>query len=515
MKKRTGLYCLSVCLSVSALAQTDSLRIPSMEAVRRQNYWLEGENPVALSFNDFRSFSVAEAGYRRTDGNLGKVTEPVTMNVYSIGSESFQKLGTVSLFGKLGYTQTRKQEMNWNGMTGSHWQAVNLSDSIAGNQRAEQYQLASAFAVPLHSHWLMGAGIDYQVQLTAKDTDPRNKNQWMELQLTPGVVYQYAKYKLGASFLYKKSKEEVNYRNVGTHVTYPYFAAYPLGFFLTIPRGEESTWYYSSKEMGGALQLDFTTGTLQLFQQVSAGVINQDIVSNRILNRGEGETDVWHADYTGKLGWFRRQSKHEISLLAGFRQAKSYDNLQRQDMNGFWESYGRIARSEHQVANCALTYGFYRQRDVWNNHFSVLAGVRYHQEESMLLFYPIAYSQPIHRFAIHATVTRQWVLAGGLLDLSVGGEYGTGGGVLQKEKSLSGQAAPDIPFWQNRELLQQLFVYETAARWNLETSACYTRFIPSSQLAWVARVSGRYEQGGKSLPDENKCCISASVGLLF
>lgn len=337
----------------------------------------------------------------------------------------------------------------------------------------------------------------------------------MELQITPGVVYQYAKYKLGASFLYKKSKEEVDYQNVGMHVTYPYFAAYPLGFFKTIPRGEESTWYYAGKEMGGGLQLDFTADALQLFQQISAGIASQAVVSNRILNRGEGETDVWRADYTSKLGWIRRQDKHEISLVAAFRQAKSYDNLQRQNMNGFWESYGRVARSEHRGADCALTYGFYRQRDAWSNHFSVFAGVRYHQEESVLLFYPVVFSQPIHRFTIHATATRQWVLPGGLLDLSVGSEYGTGGGALQEEKSLSGQTVPDIPLWQNRELLQQLFAYETAVRLNLGTSVCYTRFIPASQFAWFIRVSGRYEQGDKSLSDQNKSGISASVGLLF
>lgn len=515
MKKRAGLACLSILLSVSVCAQTDSLRIPSVKAIYRQNLWLSGENPVALSFNGFRSFSIAEAGYGRTDGNLGKVTDPVATDAYSIGSESFQTLGKVALYGKLGYRQIRKQDINWNGMTGSGWQAVNLCDSVAGNQRSEQYQLASAFSVPLYSRWLVGGALDYQVQLTAKDTDPRNKNQWMELQLTPGVGYQNGKYRLGASFLYKRNKEEVDYIHAGSHATYPVFSAYPLGFIKTIPRGEGTAWYYYGEELGGALQLDFRTASLQLFQQISAGTGSQSIVSNRALNRSEGETDIWRAAYTGKLKWLCLQNRHEITIQAGFRQAKGYDNLQRQDATGFWQSYGRTARSEHQVADYALTYGFYKQRDIWNSFFSVLAGLKYHQEEATLLFYPVAYSQPIHRFTLCMEITRQWLLPDAQIDLSINGEYGTGGGVMQKEKSLGEQAAPDIPFFQNNELVWQTFAYGTTVRWSLSPSVRYTRFMRNTPLAYFFQLSGQYEQAGGMLADKRKSNLSASLGLLF
>lgn len=515
MKKRAGLGCLSFLLSVSVFAQTDSLRIPSVEAIYRQNFWLAGENPVALSFNGFRSFSIAEAGYIRTDGNFGKVTDPATTNAYSIGSESYQTLGNVSLYGKLEYRQTCKQDMNWNGMTGSDWQVVNLCDSIAGNQRAEQYRLASAFSVPLGLRWLVGGALDYQVQLTAKDTDPRNKNQWMELQLTPGVGYRYGKYKLGASFLYKRNKEEVDYIHVGSHAIYPVFAAYPLGFIKTIPRGEGTAWYYSGEEFGSALQLDFRTASLQLFQQVGAGMGSQSIVSNRALNRSEGEADTWRVAYMGKLQWLRLQKRHEITLHAGFRQAKGYDNLQRQDATGFWQSYGRTARSEHRVADYALIYCFYKERDAWNNYFSVLAGVKYHQEESRFLLYPAAYSQPIHRFTLYMEMTRQWLLPSAQIDLSVRGEYGTGGGVLQKEKPLGNQPAPDIPFWQNTELIRLNFSYGTAVRWSLSPSVRYTRFIRNTPLACFIHISGQYDHADNTLSDQNKSNLLASLGLIF
>lgn len=515
MKKRIGLSSLLVGLVLSVCAQTDSIRITSIEVIRRHNYWLAGENPVALSYNSFRNFSIATAGYEHTGGNFGVVTDPAAVHLYSAGSESFRQLGAVSLYGKLDYTQSHLRDISWNGMTGSDWQAVNLCDSVAGNQRSEQYRLAGALSVPLHARWVVGGGFGFKARLTAKDTDPRHKNQWMELLLTPGIGYRHEKFRLGASLRYKKSKEEVDYRNVGTHITYPFFVAYPLDFTQTIPQGEALTWYYSAKEVGGGLQLDLTTGALQLFQQISAGVMGQEVLSNRILNRSEGETDVWRAAYTGKLGWGRRPYRHEISLQAGFREAKSYDNLQRQGSNGFWDSYGRVARSEYRVADCGLTYGFYRQRDAWNQLYSVLVGVGYEQEERVVLFYPLVYSQPVRRFTLHVTVARQWVLPGGVLDLSVGGGCGVGGGTLLKEKTQDGQTAPQIPLWQNHELLQQAFAYQTAFRWNLTPSVRYTRFIPASPLAWFIGLSGQYERSDQSMEAPGKSHVSGSLGLIF
>ncbi len=50
----------------------------------QQNNWLTGANPVGMSFNRFRSFSVAEVGYRFEDGNFGNVSLPASSNKYAV-----------------------------------------------------------------------------------------------------------------------------------------------------------------------------------------------------------------------------------------------------------------------------------------------------------------------------------------------------------------------------------------------------------------------------------------------
>ena len=59
---RSTLFILWLLSAIPVYAQSDSLHIYSMQGVYQQNNWLTGANPVGMSFNCFRSFSVAEVG---------------------------------------------------------------------------------------------------------------------------------------------------------------------------------------------------------------------------------------------------------------------------------------------------------------------------------------------------------------------------------------------------------------------------------------------------------------------
>ena len=67
---RSTLFILWLLSALPIYAQSDSLHIYSMQEIYQQNNWLTGANPVGMSFNRFRSFSVAEVGYRFEDGTL-------------------------------------------------------------------------------------------------------------------------------------------------------------------------------------------------------------------------------------------------------------------------------------------------------------------------------------------------------------------------------------------------------------------------------------------------------------
>lgn len=518
MRLRVALSLLSALLCPLVWAEADTLRIYSAQEVQRQNVWLTGDNPVAISMNRFGSFSIAEAGYSYREGNLGQPTLPATTHAYRVYSESFQTVGRVSLYGKLGYANDDRRQQHWNGMTGDYWQAVNLCDSMPGNQRAEQYQLTGGFALPLRQRWQVGAMFNYQVQQTAKDTDPRNSNQWMAWELTPGVGYRHGFLRLGVSLRYAARKESLEVSNMGLHHTYPIFAAYPLGFFKTLPLDEKPHWHYSGHETGVAWQLAVEKETFCLFQQLSAHFMQQEVKSNRTLNRSEGETDGWQIDYRATWQRHHTYTRSEWAWQATLQKADSYDLLQQQPANGTpWESYGRVLRSTRRTVEANLNYRYDILRNALSPRFSLLAGVHYRQQESTLYFYPAAFAQPLHRFTVHATLTRSFALPHqAQLDCSIGGCYGQGRGTLLREKQLAaGEESPDIRLWQNEALRQQTFDYETNPRWAIRTVLNYVRPLPRSALCWFVRLSGEYGQASQSLAPKKKTEITTRLGLLF
>ena len=511
---RSTLFILWLLSAIPVYAQSDSLHIYSMQEVYQQNNWLTGANPVGMSFNRFRSFSVAEVGYRFEDGNFGNVSLPASSNKYAVFGESYQTIGNVSLYGKIGYVNNRKQEVNWNGMTGDCWRGINLCDSVSGDQRSEQYQLSGAFSLPVSSHWLIGSRFDYLVDLNVKDADPRNENQWMEWRITPGVGYEYGNHRLGASIFYGNRKETVDYQNIGTHTTYPFFVSYPLGYFKTLPKGENIKWYYSVQELGGFLQEEGAYGRFRLFQQIGGNLVRQNIVSDRIQNKKESETDGWKLDYKGIGSLVSSLNRHEWSWKVLFDKSDSYDLLQQQEENmGTWHSSGKVLRSTARINEYGLTYGYYRLYNEWNSRCSIVSGIEFKQTKSQLLFYPAEYTQTVHRFTAYSTFTRNFLLSNARIDLAIGAEYGKGGGTMIAEKQLqSGQNTPAIKLWQNMDRLEQEYNYLTEPRWALHLSLTYTHII---SFTWFSRLTAGYENASKKLFNSNKENISVQIGLFF
>lgn len=494
-------------------AQSDSLFISSIQEIYRLNSWLTGSNPVGIAFNDFSSFSTAEAGYSYHKGNFGNLSIPESGSLYKVYSESFQTFGKTSLYGKLGYRNEQKKNISWQGMTGNYWQGVNLCDSISGKQRSEQYQLSGAFSLPLSRGWLIATQFDYLVELTAKDTDPRNKNQWMEWILTPGIGYRQEHLRLGASLHYSSRKETVDYQNVGAYSTYTSLIAYPLAFYKTLLLGQKISWNYSSQEIGGALQAEIIQGPYSLFQEIAGSSTQQDIISNRIQDKKEGETDCWQIGYKGKLSRTSARSRHEWDWRISLDRAKSYEPLQQQEGTNVWQTYGKVDRAGQRTSDYLLSYGYHRLRNKWQSIHSFFIGIDYHQEKNSLLFYPAEYTQPIHIFMLQSAFTKSFLLPNGLLEGTIGGNFRKGGGRIMEEKELPpNQSAPEIALWQNQERLHQEFDYKTTPRWNIHLSITYTHTSP---FRWFSSVTGGYEESYKNITNKNFKYFSAQIGILF
>lgn len=450
---RTILWSILILFPVAAWSQRDTLLIYSLEDLYRQNYWLTSPNPIGLTFNKSASFSIAKAGFSYSNGNPGNPVFPASAHRYSADCQSFQQIGKVSLYGRLSYSFNKEHGVSLNGMTNAYWQAVHLYDSVSGNRQSEKYRLAASFSLPLNKRWLIGARADYNVEQTAKDTDPRHKNQWMAWRLTPGAGYRYGKSRFGISFHYSVKKEEVDYRTMGSHRDYPIMVGYPLGYAKGLPQKESADWHYTGQETGGSFQMDIPLGRFSFFQEICGSAFNQKVISNRIQNRKEADTDGWQTAYKGHL---QKQNLHNRQEWLGYiliNRFKNYDPLQEQTESGIWQSHGEVLRSSYQHGLYALKYTYERLNPEQYPTFTFTSGIIYHQTKTSLFFYPIEHAQRDNNVTVHSTAIRTLSLKRAQLKLSLGGHY------------------------------------RTNQQWGLTPSVTYTRTTP---LSWFVRLGGTY-----------------------
>ncbi len=66
-------------------------------------------------------------------------------------------------------------------------------------------------------------------------------------------------------------------------------------------------------------------GRFRLFQQIGGNLVRQNIVSDRIQNKKEGETDGWKLDYKGIGSLVSPLNRHEWSWKVLFDKSDSYD----------------------------------------------------------------------------------------------------------------------------------------------------------------------------------------------
>lgn len=293
----------------------------------------------------------------------------------------------------------------------------------------------------------------------------------------------------------------------------PFFVEYPLNFYSTFSRDESIKWCYSGREIGGALQLDINGASYQLFQELGGKFVKQNIESDRIHDRKEDEANLWRVNYSGKLQKISSCAWHEWNLRMSYGKINNYEPLQQQQESGVWKSYGKVLRSTRRGGVCGLDYEYRQLRDKWHPCFSVVSGLTYQYQEVSLLFYPIQYSQPLHKFTLHATLLRNFILPKAFLDCSISGRYVIGTGTILEERNLtSGQSTQEIKLWRNSERLQQNYDYETVPRFAGNISVTYTRKAP---LCWFVRLSGGYEHSGACRVNENNREIITCIGLIF
>lgn len=493
----SGLLLLTANLS-KAQQNLPEKNFYDMERVRSKTAWLNSQNAAGLGMNQ-ADLSVFNAFYNNEKGSYRNVWNGKDAHMFGLNTESYKKVGKISFYGKLGFDYMTENKRSWSGMIYPGSTPMLIADEIPGQFRRERYMAAAGMSMPLGREFAFGVGVDYQVASNAKRRDARNINDYMNLSVSPGILFKSCPVNIGLNAMYGRRTEKIEYTTFGSMVAPSIYSFDGLWFYTKVPF---STATFPERRFiddiyGGSLQAEFRiTPDIKFFNEFSASFHKQSQELYRSSNEKYGDYDKITYSYSGVLSFTGEKADHNLKLKASFFDMFKYSNVQGFENIGDTSEQivvqlGRIRNYSEKYYDFGAEYQLFVKRSEWNSSWTAKAGFDYFKTENVYYIYPTTFNQTIHNTHFYGSVSKNILFKRGMLDITIGGGAITGGGIMNDIVTPAGTTIPSGALTQNTELLEHNYNYLTANRAYGKGAVKYTHFLrPETGLGIYAEVSG-------------------------
>lgn len=302
----------------------------------------QDRNAARLVLEDTTYVDVA-LGVNGATGRLRDVYMPASSLQGTLDASSRRKLGKVSLYGHFGYSYEYATASTWRGWINPLETPFMLADSIPGTLSLERYKMEAGAGLPLDGHWSLGLDLSYDVALMAKHKDLRNKNTFMDFQLSPGIHWRAGGVGLGLNLGYERTTERVEYTQVSSSVEHMLFDIY--GLWVAHGSGfasAENRRFKENNRFFGGFQFDVSAGRTVLHNELWASWLQSAQTEVGYNNQQFGTTRswTWKDDLSLSFG-----PAHAVEASFSFSTMQGFRPLQRQELDPasrvrVWVTYG-------------------------------------------------------------------------------------------------------------------------------------------------------------------------------
>ncbi len=286
-------------------------------------------NPAALSLGNVSNINLAEAGYLFSNDEVRLVMQPERIMSWNTDTKGYMKLGKLSLFGSFGYSNSGYHGVMYNGtFMFNSLDPYILGDTVPARLFKEQFDMQGKVSYTVTDRIIFGVDAEYQSAVGARVKDPRHKNTISALRITPGVLYDLGKTRLGLSASYYTTSDEIDYKVEGNdkQVLFQFLG---LGYRKEAFETSYYSQWYTGQGYSGAVQLDHSNGNTSTIAEVSFKHFKEECrhgSSYRLLN---GITWTNKVDLTALLKVEGARAIHLISLKSSYEAANS-DEINQQ-----------------------------------------------------------------------------------------------------------------------------------------------------------------------------------------
>ena len=219
-----SLICLLSC-GMAVSAQT-------YERVLRNNLWNDSGNVTGVRQGSV-SRSYAELSGTYEDGEFRDTWQAARAWSAGVSTASIQHLEKMSLKGSFSFTQTEGYDMCGSMFIKPGFYPVDVLEFTPGRKTLQTYAFDGGISYDLASRWRIGAMMDFESSNIAKRKDLRHSNWRLDMTVSPGFMYHDGDFAIGANYIFRKTSETVEAKQVGISET-SYYAFLDKGLMYGV-----------------------------------------------------------------------------------------------------------------------------------------------------------------------------------------------------------------------------------------------------------------------------------------
>lgn len=453
----------------------------AFELLKERRLWFHSANAAGTVFDNRTNYSELTIGYDYIGGNFKRPQQGKTTTDIKVNCEGFMDLKTAYVWGEFSFDHRNEDEAGYNASITDPFRGMPyyIVDTHQSDWRNQYYDMRFRAATPLY--WNKVAfGVEgvYRASISAKQRDPRVDTRFFDLQVIPGVAWEFLPgQRVGANFQYEAIKEDSQMELAYAQGYQDYYVMYGLGVAV-FNHGSGRDTNYHGHRFGGGLQYNYSADGIDLMVEgnYSRKVENVDAgyssprkdasVDEHLLTLGvNAQFTGEHLSHFVKAGYYNRDIK-------GIQYLSEYDNSG--NFNG-WMDIFRSVRSKYKTRIADAEYSIMRNRAdeyVWR----VDAGVKYTKlDDRYLLPECLKNSENLY---MHLDAKYNFVIGRELrrrLLVNIGGGYNA---------NLSGKytyTAPNPEYLTVTEVETGDENYLTSKWYNVGASATYSQQISRTQ----------------------------------
>ena len=216
---------LLLCGMAAVSAQT-------YEQILRGNFWNTSGNVTGIR-QDTVSRSYAELSGSYEGGGFRDTWQAPRGWSAGASTASIQHLEKMSLKGSFAFTQTEGYGMCGSMFIKPGYYPVDVLEFTPGRKTLQTYAFDGGISYDLGTNWRIGAMMDFESANMAKRKDLRHSNWRLDMTVSPGFMFHDGDFAIGANYIFRKTSETVEAKQVGISET-SYYAFLDKGLMYGV-----------------------------------------------------------------------------------------------------------------------------------------------------------------------------------------------------------------------------------------------------------------------------------------